>query len=316
LEVAKVIPLNCTRLIDIEALPSHGEDRGSIARRCSDGAMRWAAIVLFCLLLPALCQGCAWPFSSKKGLQPEELTRLSADKGPDEWDTKKVKPDYLELARELVGRGLYEVALVQLEEASKKSSASCEIYHLMGMCHLGLARWEAAREDFNRALSLNAKYAPSHNGLGLAYDHEGMAESAWESYAKAIALNPARADFHCNLGYSKLKAGRYREAEKHFRDSLALNPAFKAARNNLALCCGLQKRYDEALALLRQNFSAAEAYNNLGVLYQMNGDRESAVRCYKEALKINNALNQARENLANCNVTATWKEPDALTEEP
>jgi Flp pilus assembly protein TadD len=294
----------------------NGKDRGAMALRRPDGALRWAAIALFCLLLPAFCQGCAWPFVSKKGSQPNDLARLAAEKGSDEWETKKLKPDYLELSRELIGRGLYEVALVQLEEARKKSSAKREIYHLMGMCHLGLSKWNDAREDFNRALSLDPKYAPAHNGLGLVYDREGLSETAWESYAKAIALNPARADFHCNLGYSKLKAGRYREAEKHFRESLALNPDFKAARNNLALCCGLQKRYDEALALLRQSVSPAEAYNNLGVLYQMNGDMESAVRCYKEALKINNALNQAKENLAACNVAVTRMEPDALSEEP
>jgi Flp pilus assembly protein TadD len=281
----------------------------------NDAAHR-VGIALFCLALPVLCQGCAWPFASQKGPQFDEIAEQAARKSPEKWETKDLKPDHLELARDLVAGGLYKAALVQLEMADKGGASGCEILYLRGTCRLGLNMCAEAREDFTKAISIDSKYAPSYNGLGLVYDREGLSEAAWESYTKAIELNPARADFHCNLGYSKLKAGRYKEAERHFLDCLALNRDFKAAQNNLALCYGLQKRYADALALLLRNASQAEAYNNLGALYEMNGDRESAVRCYKEALRIDHSLSQAMENLANCNVAAVPNGQSTHLEEP
>ncbi len=247
--------------------------------------------------LAVLLTGCAGRPVTPQEAQMVRMVERAEKQQEEKSRKEKVQPNHLELARELVKKGHFKVALVQLEEARRSNGGGCEVFHLMGRCHLGLGEAEQAAASFQRALALNRSYAPAHNGLGLALDLSGSRDAAWRSYARAIQINPAIPDFHNNLGFSKLLAGRTEEAERHLREALALDPRLKIAAHNLALCLALQGRYDEAHGLLEQHGSAAAAANNLGVFYDMNGDRESAVRHYAEALNRDGSLRAAAENL-------------------
>ncbi|WP_449244997.1 tetratricopeptide repeat protein [Desulfobacca acetoxidans] len=250
------------------------------------------------LLVPSLW-GCSRKAVSSQERQMAEMTKRAEMQNQEKWEKEKPKPNHLELARALVDKGLFQVALVQLEQAQDTAGRTCEVYHLTGRCYLGLGQYPRALESFRRALSIDRSYAPSHNGLGLALDLSGSREQAWESYQKAIELNPARADFYSNLGFSKLMAERFQEAEKYLRESLVLNPDLKIAVNNLALCYALQGRFDQAAALLKQYSPPAAASNNLGVLYEINGNRKAALQHYRTALSMDETLPAAQANLGN-----------------
>lgn len=238
-----------------------------------------------------------------------EWSRQVSRQEQEKWSKEEPRPNHLELARQLVTRGLYQVALGQLEQARESENAGCEVFYLTGKCQLELGNYEQAGVSFRRAIALDARHAPSYNGLGLVHDRSGAREKAWQTYGKAIELNPAGAEFHSNLGFSKLLAGRPREAESHLRDSLKLNPNLRVAANNLAFCCALQGRYTEAHALLQAHGSPAAALNNLGVFFQLNGDLESAAQHYQSALKTNQDLREARENLTACRGAPATGEP-------
>lgn len=267
-----------------------------LAGRRASRLMPWAAAI-GCAAILLACQGCGLRHAASPDGQMREALRKMEEARPQQGQPLKMKPDHLELAETLYSRGLYEVALVELEEARKADGSNCEIPHLMGRCHLALGKLDEAEADFKKALQIDSKYAPALNGLGLAYDLSGSKSRAEEYYVKSIEINPARADFQCNLGFFRLQAMQLQEAEKFFRAGIALDPQLAVARNNLALCLALQKRYDEAFVLLKQGAPLAQAYNNLGVFYEMNGDRDSAARCYREALKRDASLLQARRNL-------------------
>jgi Tfp pilus assembly protein PilF len=256
------------------------------------------AAVIFCFGLLFAAQGCGLRQAAAPDRQVREtLRKVEEERSQQARQPLRMKPDHLELAQTLYARGLYEVALVELEEARKVDASNCEVLHLMGRCHLALGKMDEAEANFKKALQIDSKYAPALNGLGLTYDLSGSKSRAEEYYTKSIEINPARADFQCNLGFFRLRALQLHEAEKCFRAGLALDPQLAVAKNNLALCLALQKRYDEAFALLKQGVPLAQAYNNLGVFYEMNGDRDSATRCYREALKRDASLLQARRNL-------------------
>lgn len=258
----------------------------------------WLALPL--LLVFAISPGCAGRSATPQELQMAEWSKQASRQEQEKRRKEEPRPNHLELARQLVAKGLYQVALGQLEQARESEAAGCEVFYLTGKCHLELGNYEQAGVNFRRAIALDSRHAPSYNGLGLVHDRLGEREKAWEAYGKAIELNPAGAEFHSNLGFSKLLAGKPREAEKHLRDSLQLNPNLKVAANNLAFCCALQGRYSEAFALLQAHGSLAAALNNLGAFFQLNGDFESAARHYQSALKMNQDLREARENLAAC----------------
>lgn len=263
------------------------------------------------LLLPVLAAsfGCAGRSATPQELQMAEWSKQASPQAQEQWHKEEPRPNHLELARQLVARGLYQVALGQLEQARESETAGCEVFFLTGKCHLELGSYEQAGVNFRRAIALDARHAPSYNGLGLVHDRSGAREKAWEAYGKAIELNPAGAEFHSNLGFSKLLAGRPREAESHLRASLKLSPNLEVAVNNLAFCCALQGRYGEAHALLQAHGSPAAVLNNLGVFFQLNGDLESAARHYQSALKTNQDLREARENLTACGGGPVTGEP-------
>ena len=272
--------------------------RDELKKRLRARGMRTVCFLLSLLLfLPGLLMGCAGRSVTPQEKQMARMVELAEKQQEEKVQKERVQPNHLELARELVKKGLFKVALVQLEQARRSGGDSCEVFHLMGRCHLGLGEGEQAAASFRRALALDGRYAPAHNGLGLALDLSGSREPAWQSYGKAIEINPAIPDFHNNLGFSKLLAGRTDEAEHHLREALALNPRLRTAAHNLALCHALQGRYDRAADLLKEHDTAAAAANNLGVLYDLSGDRESAVQHYTAALNMDQTLRAAAQNL-------------------
>lgn len=249
------------------------------------------------LLSSPLISGC---ISQRGHLRDDTVGRL-IKQGMSDYDVRrepKPEKDHLLLARELMARKMYAVALGRLAEASGSGAAMYDIEYLKGRCYLGLSDYGKAVEAFQRALVLNGSHAPSYGGLGLAYDLSNRRGLAWKAYEKAIEIDPAIADFQINIGFSKLAAGNYKEAEAYFLKSLAIECDSAVARNNLAFAYALQGRYDKAMELLTQQDTRASALSNLGVFYELAGDFANAVRCYRLALAEDGNLKEARENLA------------------
>jgi Flp pilus assembly protein TadD len=231
--------------------------------------------------------------ANEKRVAPAPLERVATARETGEG--QKAKIDRLALVRELTARRLYAVALGQLKELSDRGPASAEAAYLEGRCRLGLKEYPEAIESFQKALAMDGNHAASSNGLGLAYDHAGKRDLAVKAYKKAIELDPAIAEVYNNLGFSLLLSGRYEEAERRFLDALALRRDMSAARHNLALTYGLQGRYDLARSVLEQD-GRASAIANLGVLYEINGDMQSAERSYAAALAEDGRLEEAGIN--------------------
>jgi len=254
--------------------------------------------IIFILLILFFVSGCAGlSEETDNGFKSNTIPRMKDYAAQNQPVNPGIKPDYLKLAGDLVKRGFYDVALVQLEEAGKKNPKNVEIYYLMGVCKRENREYHEAAKDFHEAIRLNPEYAPAYDGLGLTCDLMGEREKAWTNYKKAISLNPARADFYNNLGFSEILGGRLKEAKLHLLKSVSLYPAYKKALNNLALCYAMMGEDEKAMAILKEISSPADACNNMGVIYQLKGDMEKAVAMYKKALKINPDMTKAGKNL-------------------
>jgi len=256
--------------------------------------------IVLCLVAPALCFGCAWPVKEDNKTNEMNMMRRQADeeKAKTFWKTDEVRPQYLALARDLIGRRFYEVALVQLDKAAEESPNEPEVFHLKGVCHRELKDYKTAETSFKRALALDPDFAPAHDGLAMTYELMGEKERAWDYFTKAIKLNPARPDYYNNLGFSKMRVGDLEEAERWFRKSIALEPGFKTAVNNLAICLGLAGRDQEALALLRKSATPAAACNNMGVIHLIKGEREKALAMFGRAVAMDPNFKEAARNMA------------------
>jgi Ca-activated chloride channel family protein len=93
-------------------------------------------------------------------------------------------------------------------------------------------------------------------------------------------------------------------AEAQYRKALESDPGNETARFNLANALQQQKKYDEAAKLLGQlaqsgtdtKFRSAAWYNQ-GVAYTHMKNLEASIESYKNALRLNPADQDARENL-------------------
>jgi Ca-activated chloride channel homolog len=107
-----------------------------------------------------------------------------------------------------------------------------------------------------------------------------------------------------NKGNFYYQGGQYDAAEQQYRKALAADPTNETAQYNLANALQKQKRYDEAIQVLGQlaqhtnkpNLKSAAFYNQ-GVAYTKQKDLQNSIEAYKNALRLNPADQEARENL-------------------
>jgi tetratricopeptide (TPR) repeat protein len=101
--------------------------------------------------------------------------------------------------------GLVEQSL-DLDRENALRDLVCVLYCDRGSTHLGSSRYNAAREDFNRALRLNSQHQRAKEGLSTTYNNEGCETSdvdkAIRLFEKAIEINPNNHQAERNLATS------------------------------------------------------------------------------------------------------------------
>ncbi|MCX8062718.1 MAG: hypothetical protein N3D16_09050, partial [Anaerolineales bacterium] len=88
------------------------------------------------------------------------------------------------------GYRLLESALPLAKDLAGKSPKDAEILDLLGQVYLGLEEWAFAQQNFERALSLDAKYAPAVLHLGIVHLEQGNTTLAHMHFQRVIELAP------------------------------------------------------------------------------------------------------------------------------
>jgi tetratricopeptide (TPR) repeat protein len=89
------------------------------------------------------------------------------------------------------------------------------------LCELG--ELDEAMEACERALSLDANYAPAHTNLGNILDARGRFEDAVTAHRRAVAADPAYAKGHANLAVALRVIGQLDEALAASHRAVALD---------------------------------------------------------------------------------------------
>jgi Flp pilus assembly protein TadD len=72
--------------------------------------------------------------------------------------------------------------------ADARSDAKQQVEFGINVAQRGL--WREAIFRWQKAVELDPTYAPAHNNLAIAYEHEGQLDKARKSYEKALELAP------------------------------------------------------------------------------------------------------------------------------
>jgi TolB-like protein/Flp pilus assembly protein TadD len=109
--------------------------------------------------------------------------------------------------------------------------------------------FEAAEEQWRRALALDPAYATAHHWYSMfCLAATGRLDEAWAEMREAERLDPLSAPIANDVGFVLYWSRRYEEAIEQCRKTLALNPGFYRAWALLGRIYAAQGRHSEAIA--------------------------------------------------------------------
>jgi serine/threonine-protein kinase len=178
-----------------------------------------------------------------------------------------------------------------------------ETYVTLGHIHDSAGKHDLAVEEFQQALSLNARDASALAGLAHAYENAGRIADAEVTYRQAAAMRPDDWDGYNNLAGCLQRQHKYSDAIAQYQHALQLTPDNTPVLMNLGgayIDSGDPRNLPLAESALRQSIalnSSYQAYANLGfLLYQEHRYRE-AVQSTHQALNLNSSDYAVWDNL-------------------
>jgi tetratricopeptide (TPR) repeat protein len=186
-----------------------------------------------------------------------------------------------------------ELALVLLHRPEM-----LEAHEALGLVHLQEKQYPLALQEFQTVLTQDPKRAKARYLLGISLLEAGQAAKALPHLKEAAALEPRQAHPHIALGDAYLRLKDYQQALNCLKKAQMLAPQNQKLHYHLGLALAGQKRYPEALEAFLRAGDEAQAYNNIGVHYFMDGCYEEAARCFQRALELRPTFyHEAKANL-------------------
>lgn len=161
------------------------------------------------------------------------------------------------------------------------------IYNYAAVASEIMGHHDVALTLYDKALALDAGYAPAYNNRGLLYKKMGRTEEALKSYDRAIALHPDFAAALFNRGNLYLLTGRPSAAAADYSLVLAMYREYPEARMVRGLAYALDENWRSAEADLLAAVTLAPQEGSprfyLAQLYERQGDQDKALAQYRLA---------------------------------
>jgi len=182
---------------------------------------------------------------------------------------------YFERAEELEQKGQFAKSIENCLSAieAHPAIASVQSYNEIGIIYARMGNLEQAVEAFNKAIRYNdeserkTNMANIRHNLGFVLKKLGKSEQAMEQFQKAaqefrkqLTENPTYHEGWRNLGDTLAEMGDFKAAAEAFKEALALNPAEPAYYDNLVKALEYQRRYGEAIEVLKKYIQLMKQY--------------------------------------------------------
>lgn len=138
----------------------------------------------------------------------------------------------------------------------------------------------------------------AHNALGLLANRSEQPLKAIEHFDQSLKHNPHDPLTLTNLGYSKYLVRDESGAMAEYDKALQLDPEFELAWQKKGMLFAKQGQDRAALEAYRHVMNEADAYNELGNNYMMQGDVDSAHSMFEKAIAVSPSYHEkANHNL-------------------
>jgi len=172
----------------------------------------------------------------------------------------------------------------------------------LGVVYLEISNFKEALDTFDKGLKLFPDNPELRNNKGITYMKLKNLESALNEFNLALKVNPAFINAILNKGTALKELGRLDEAVDAFLASDRVNGNLPAVKFNIAHLYYLKGMYDESekwfRKLLRLDQKSFEAYEYLGRIENIRGNREEAIKNLEEAIRLGDTKNDIKEMLS------------------
>jgi tetratricopeptide (TPR) repeat protein len=173
-----------------------------------------------------------------------------------------------------------------------------QAHEALGLVFLQGKQYPQAIDEFQYVLAQDSRRAKTYHLLGVTFLESGRTDRAVHALKTAITLNPRQLSSLIALSKAYLEQKEYRQAAACLKQAHALAPQSQKVNHLLGLALAGQKQYPRALDAFMKAGDEAQAYNNIGVYYFMDGQYEEAAKCFQRAIELRPTFYQeAKTNL-------------------
>jgi tetratricopeptide (TPR) repeat protein len=190
----------------------------------------------------------------------------------------------------LLGKHEFAAALEEAKPLNKKIPDDIMLYGFLTDANVELGNYADAEKAAQWMLDLRPGNLPGMTRAAYLRELFGDIDGSLELMRMAYESTPPTeaedgAWILSQMGHLQLMAGKPEEAEKLLSQALTQFPGYHYALANLAKVRILQKRYEDAVTLLRQRYDAAQHAENLYDLaeaLELAGHTEEAAKDFAE----------------------------------
>lgn len=205
-------------------------------------------------------------------------------------------PAYSGLADALALFGSLEYGVYPPKEvmpkAKKAALTAIRLDPLLAEGHASLANiylfydwdWEAAKQEFKKAIDLNPNYATAHHWYGTYFVTLGKFKKAFEEINTALSLDPNSRVINVDVGWFYQYSRNYDKAIQNIKTTIQLEPNFVVAHLNLGFTYALQEKYGQAI----QSFQKAK---------ELSGDYPLSLAALSYSLAVSGRKTESMELL-------------------
>ncbi|HAX61674.1 MAG TPA: hypothetical protein DCX95_03825 [Elusimicrobia bacterium] len=141
-------------------------------------------------------------------------------------------------------------------------------------------------EYLKKAFMENPDYLFAHKLLARIYEKQGLYKDALVELQNILAKNKNDFDAYNTIGVIYAKEGDLENAKKFYEKALEVFPDFKECLVNLGMLHYWQKKYDLAIDCFKKardiDKNYLDALNKLAITYDTIGEKEKAVKIFKD----------------------------------
>ena len=209
--------------------------------------------------------------------------------------------EHLQSIISLFNQGQLQQALSESSQLLERFPNSVILYNIAGACNAGLMQFDAAINNYKKALKINPYYADAYSNMGNVLKDKGDLEAAIQSYKQALKIKPDYAQAYNNMGNALKDKGDLEAAIQSYKQALKIKPDYAQAYSNMGIALKGKGDLNAAISSYKQALKIkpdyAEAYNNMGSALNDKGDLEAAIESYKQALTIKPDYAEAYNNM-------------------